>query len=72
MDEQKNDNEQVRQVEPAKPAGNLIRIKPFAFIMVLFFTVIATAGITIFALTFGENKVVEVKVPVERLEFKEL
>ena len=36
MDEQKNDNEQVRQVEPAKPAGNLIRIKPFAFIMVLF------------------------------------
>jgi carboxyl-terminal processing protease len=72
MDEQKNENEQVRQVEPAKPAGKLLRIKPFAFIMVLFFTVIATAGLTIFALTFGENKVVEVKVPVERAEFGKL
>ena len=72
MSEQKNENEQVRQVEPARPAGKSIRIKPFAFIMVLFFTVIATAGITIFALTFGDKKVVEVKVPVERLEFKDL
>ncbi len=72
MDEQKNENEQVRQVEPAKPAGKLLRIKPFAFIMVLFFTVIATAGLTIFALTFGEKKVVEVKVPVEHTEFAKL
>ncbi len=72
MDEQKNENEQVRQVEPAKLAGKVLRIKPFAFIMVLFFTIIITAGITIFALTFGENKVVEVKVPVERTDFKQL
>jgi len=72
MDEQKNENEQVRQVEPAKPAGKLLRMKPFAFIMVLFFTIITTAGLTIFALTFGENKVVEVKVPVERTEFTKL
>jgi len=72
MDQQKNDNEQVRQVEPAKPAGKLLRIKPFAFIMVLFFTIVATAGITILALTFGENKVVEVKVPLERAEFTKL
>ena len=73
MDEQKNDNEQVRQVEPAKPAGKFLRIKPFAFIMVLFFTIIATAGLTIFALTFGEKNVVEeVKAPVERTEFTKL
>ncbi|WP_332650142.1 S41 family peptidase [Lysinibacillus sp. 54212] len=71
MDEQKNEEEQLKE-QPVKPAGKFIRIKPFAFIMLMFLTILLTAGFTIFALTFGEKKVVEVKVPVEREEFTKL
>ncbi len=71
MDEQKNEQSE-QQNEQVKPAGEFIRMKPFALIMVVCFTIIATAGLTIFALTFGEKKVVEVKVPVERTEFTKL
>ena len=70
MDEQKREEEIVEQ--PVKPAGKFIRIKPFALIMLVFLTILLTAGLTIFALTFGEKKVVEVKVPVERAEFTRL
>ncbi|MEG0471406.1 MAG: S41 family peptidase [Solibacillus sp.] len=74
MDEQKKDGEQheqdEQQVQVVKPAGKFLRLKPFAFIMIMFLTILVTAGLTIFALTFGEKKVVEVKVPVERAEFK--
>lgn len=76
MDEQKKDGEQHEQNEQhaqvVKPAGKFLQLKPFAFIMILFLTILITAGLTIFALTFGEKKVVEVKVPVERAEFKKL
>ena len=72
MDEQKNENQTEGKVETPKPAGKFLRIKPFALIMILFFTIIVTAGLTIFALTFGEKKVVEVKVPVDRAEFAKL
>lgn len=68
MDEQRIDTEE----QPVKPAGKFIRIKPFAFIMLLFLTILLTAGLTIFALTFGDERVVEVKVPVERAEFAQL
>lgn len=64
--------EQKQQEVVPKPAGKFLRIKPFAFIMVLVLTVLATVGLTVFALTFGEEKVVEVKVPVERAEFARL
>ena len=70
MDEQKREEEMIEQ--PVKPAGKFIRIKPFALIMLIFLTILLTAGLTIFALTFGEKKVVEVKVPVEREEFTRL
>lgn len=62
----------VQQEEQIKPAKKAIHIKPFTFIMLIFLTIILTAGLTIFALTFGEKKVVEVSVPVERAEFSEL
>lgn len=62
----------VQQEEQIKPAKKSIHIKPFTFIMLIFLTIILTAGLTIFALTFGEKKVVEVSVPVERAEFSEL
>ena len=70
MDEQKREEEVSEQ--PVKPAGKFLRIKPFALIMLVFLTILLTAGLTIFALTFGEKKVVEVKVPVEREEFTRL
>lgn len=70
MDEQKREEEMIEQ--PVKPAGKFIRIKPFALIMLVFLTILLTAGLTIFALTFGEKKVVEVKEPVERQEFTRL
>lgn len=60
------------QQQTTKPAGRYLRIKPFAFLMLLFLVILVTAGLTIFALTFGEEKVVEVKVPVERQEFAQL
>lgn len=76
MDEQKRDEEQTvqseQQAKSEKPAGKYLRMKPFAFIMLIFLTIICTAGLTIFALTFGEQKVVEVKIPVERPEFERL
>lgn len=76
MDEQKKDGEQTemneQQVKTEKPAGKFLRIKPFAFIMLIFLTILVTVGLTIFALTFGDQKVVEVKVPIERTEFKKL
>src|SRR5690606_12858816 len=74
MDEQKRDEDQngLNEEQITKPAGKYLRMKPFAFIMVIFLTILCTAGLTIFALTFGEKKVVEVKEPVERAEFKKL
>lgn len=74
MDEQNQQKtEQTeQQVEQSKPASRYLSIKPFTFIMLMFVTILLTAGLTIFALTFGEQKVVEVAVPVEREEFSEL
>ena len=74
MDEQNQNGQQpeINEQQKVKPAGKYLRMKPFAFIMLIFLTILVTAGLTIFALTFGEQKVVEVKVPVERTEFKQL
>lgn len=81
MDEQNKEHEQggienvqteSREQEENKPATRFLRIKPFTFIMLMFFTILVTAGLTIFALTVGEEKVVEVAVPVERKEFSKL
>lgn len=65
-------DEQKHETEEQKPAGKYIQLKPFTFIMVLFLLIVVTAGLTIFALTFGDERVVEVKVPVERAEFAQL
>lgn len=67
MDEQKKQEDQP-EVEPkaseeTKPAGKYIRLKPFTLIMMIIVLILATSGITIFALTVGEKKVVEVRTP---------
>ncbi|RHW37574.1 PDZ domain-containing protein [Lysinibacillus yapensis] len=75
-DQNQNGSEQTEQTEQqeaqVKPARKFIRIKPFTLIMLMFLTILLTAGLTILALTFGEKKVVEVAVPVEREEFSKL
>lgn len=71
-DQNQQSNEQTEpkeQEEQIKPAKKYLRISPFAFIMLMVLTILLTSGITIFALTFGDQKVVEVNVPVERKEF---
>ncbi len=59
------------------PAKRYIKLKPFSFVMLVFGLVLATAGVTFFALTTGEGKVVEVVSPkktslAEREEFQKL
>jgi carboxyl-terminal processing protease len=68
--EKETQQEKDPQQEQNKPAKRYIRLKPFNFIMLMVFTVLFTAGLTIFALTFGDKKVVE--VPTERQEFSQL
>lgn len=53
-----------------KPA-HIIRMKTFYFIMLVFSLILFTAGLTVFALTFGDEKAVEVSSP-ERREFEKL
>ena len=81
MDEkEKNDvrNEEEQNHQPQQPpASRFIKIKPFSFVMLIFGLVLATAAVTFFALTTGEDKMVEVVNPqnpnsVDRKEFKKL
>jgi carboxyl-terminal processing protease len=51
--------------------SSFIKMKKFKFVMLLFFLVFATAGITTFALAFGDEKAVNVGV-TERSEFQKL
>lgn len=75
-DQNQQSNEQEEKIENQeeviKPAKKYLRIKPFTFIMLMVLTILLTAGLTIFALTFGEEKVVEVSTPGERAEFSKL
>lgn len=69
MDEQRPGQDQ--NPAPQETPVHSIRMKTFQFIMLIFFLVLATAGLTIFALTFGEEKAVEVGTPA-RQEFQKL
>ncbi|MFS0576367.1 S41 family peptidase [Sporosarcina sp. 179-K 3D1 HS] len=69
--------EQTPEQEPNRqpPAKRYIRLKPFSFVMLIFGLVLASAGITFFTLTTGEDKVVEVVNPqktIDRKEFQKL
>ena len=44
------------------PAKRYIKLQPFSFVMLVFGLVLATAGVTFFALTTGEDKVVVARV----------
>lgn len=66
------ENEPTESMTEEKDGSKWVRIKPFHFVMLLFFVVFLTAGITTFALAFGDEKVVEVGVPTPRTEFNKL
>ena len=56
-----------------KSANKYVKIKKFHAVLIAFLLVFFTAGITAFALSFGDEKVVEkIQVPVERSEFSKL
>lgn len=64
MNESKDDSQPQldnEAQEEVKPAGKYVRLKPFTLIMMIIVLILATSGITIFALTVGEKKVVEVR-----------
>jgi carboxyl-terminal processing protease len=76
LDEQKIEQEQQEQQENQEQSQlmenktGFVKMKKFHFIMMLFFIVFLSAGITAFALSFGDEKVVT--VGTERSEFNKL
>jgi carboxyl-terminal processing protease len=69
LDEQKVGQEKQEQTNLENKSG-FIRMKKFQFIMLLFLVVFLSAGITTFALAFGNDKVAT--VGADRAEFSKL
>lgn len=63
--------EDQNQVNKSSQNSSFIQIKKFRFVILIFLTVLATAGITILALSFANNKAASV-VMQERKEFHKL
>jgi carboxyl-terminal processing protease len=78
MDQEKPNGESKETEGPSEQLGeteqkeNFMRIKKFHFVMLLFFIVFITAGITTFALAFGDDDKKVVQVIREREEFSKL
>lgn len=70
LDEQNKGQEHIENEQITENKSGYVRMKKFPFIMMLFFIVFLTAGITTFALSFGEEKVIT--VGAERTEFNKL
>ncbi|KIL47978.1 lmo1851 family serine protease [Jeotgalibacillus campisalis] len=70
-EQQQRDEYNDEMKDQKDDSSKFVNIKKFNFVMLLFFTVLATAGISIFALSFGDEKAVTVGVP-ERPEFTKL
>jgi carboxyl-terminal processing protease len=64
------ENENVNKNESSENQSGFIRMKKFQFVMLLFFIVFLSAGITTFALAFGDEKAVTVNN--DRSEFEKL
>ncbi|MCZ2258248.1 S41 family peptidase [Sporosarcina sp. G11-34] len=54
-----------------QPAKKQIRLKPFSFVMLLISVVLVTAGITFIVLMAGDDKVVDVGSPIQKVDRKE-
>ena len=72
MDEQKQNNEE--DFTEVKPASKYIKMKPFVFLLTIFALIVATAAVTMIALTWGDEKVINVNTgnKGERSEFSKL
>lgn len=75
--EENNGHGQENEPSFQPPAKRFIKLKPFSFVMLVFGLVLATAAITFFVLTTGDEKVVEVVNPQkqtakDRKEFTKL
>ncbi|WP_163183292.1 S41 family peptidase [Neobacillus sp.] len=70
LEEEKMERVKQEQEQTAENKSGYIRLKKFHFIMLLFFIVFISAGITTVALSFGEEKVVTVSN--DREEFTKL
>lgn len=63
------DQETVEKHNP--PATRYIKLKPFSFVMLVISVVLVTIGITFFVLMVGDNKVVDVGSPIQKVERQE-
>jgi carboxyl-terminal processing protease len=70
MAKEKVEDTNIEQGQVSENKSGYIRLKKFHFIMLLFLVVFLSAGITTFALAFGDEKVVT--VGTERQEFNKL
>ncbi|MGG1674652.1 S41 family peptidase [Neobacillus sp. NRS-1170] len=70
LEEEKKDLEKVEQEQMTENRSSYIRFKKFHFIMLLFFIVFLSAGITTVAFSFGKEKVVP--AASDRQEFNKL
>lgn len=70
LDEQNVEQENHEQEQVTDKKSGYVHIKKFHFILILFFLVLTSTGITTFALSFGEEKVIT--VGTERSEFDKL
>lgn len=70
MDEQNVEQENLEQAHETDKKSGYIQIKKFHFILIVFFLVILSTGITGFALSFGDEKVIT--VGTDRAEFDKL
>ncbi|OLS34343.1 S41 family peptidase [Bacillus sp. MRMR6] len=68
--EQQGEQEHQEQNQLTENKTGFVKMKKFHFIMMLFFIVFLSAGITAFSLSFGDEKVVT--VGTERSEFNKL
>ncbi|MDJ0332514.1 S41 family peptidase [Planococcus sp. S3-L1] len=71
MDDKRPEDEQQQTPPVEESPSHIIKMKTFTFIMLGFLLILTTAGLTVFALTFGDDKAVEVNSP-ERREFEKL
>ena len=75
--EENNGHGQENEPNRQPQAIRFIKLKPFSFVMLVFGLVLATAAVTFFVLTTGDEKVVEVVSPqkhtvIDRKEFEKL
>ena len=72
LDEQRQNNEE--DFKEVKPVSKYIKMKPFVFLLTIFALVVATAAVTMIALTWGDEKVINVNAgnEGERSEFSKL